>query len=887
MTRPRNAIAPLRLLAVVALAASSPACGGDASVSSEPSEDAGATTFDAALDPSSAPPAPPPDQDGDRVRDRADNCLAVANADQADRDGDGVGDACDNCPTVANFDQLDQNGNHVGDMCEGSSPDDDDDHDGVVNGRDNCFELANPDQADRDGDGRGDACDNCKFVANAAQEDVDHDGLGDACSGLLDPQGDDDGDSVPNASDNCVARSNPDQADRDHDRVGDACDDCAYVANVSQRDSDGDGVGDACVDNHDPSLDDDGDGVPNGVDVCPRVADATQADADRDGVGDACDNCATLANAVQNDADKDGVGDVCEDDDGDGVPNGLDACAGPTTDSDGDGVADACDNCPSIANRSQADSDGDKTGDVCEDDDGDGVPNALDRCAGRPETDGDGDTVPDACDNCPSVANVGQQNIDKDALGDACDVDLSNEPVCAEGASTTTLVPPNLYWVLDRSGSMMYTDNLPDNRWARVSAALDAVAPQLVQSFNVGVAIYPRVPKCEPPGEVLDLGSYVGNPGAFTASYPRSTPDYEADTPTALALRTIREQGWYRLANDPYPNRATAIVLLTDGEPNGANAPAMCSDDLDREGALREVDALAALGLRVFSVGKIGAAADHMQDVANHGMPGWTPGQPNVPWYDVTSTADLIAAFMAIQTSTVSCTLRIDNLPAGTPNYDRMQVILAGSASSRVLDRAEYTLNGGSITLGAAACDAFAKLGAQDPSAAVRVRVPCSEAPSCLPTLELCDGKDNDCDGAIDEGCTPACTPSSEVCNGKDDDCDGMVDEGCPPPGMCTPEVCNGKDDDCDGMVDEECPPPSMCAPEVCNGKDDDCDGMIDESCMSCMPFREICNGKDDDCDGMVDEGCGMCPMQTDEVCDGIDNDCDLEIDEGCPPIVY
>lgn len=39
-----------------------------------------------------------PDDDGDAVLDSEDNCLGVANADQADADRDDVGDACDACP---------------------------------------------------------------------------------------------------------------------------------------------------------------------------------------------------------------------------------------------------------------------------------------------------------------------------------------------------------------------------------------------------------------------------------------------------------------------------------------------------------------------------------------------------------------------------------------------------------------------------------------------------------------------------------------------------------------------------------------------------------------------------------------------------------------------
>jgi hypothetical protein len=44
---------------------------------------------------------PPADADGDGVPDSTDNCLSVANPDQADSDGDGIGDACDPCPATA------------------------------------------------------------------------------------------------------------------------------------------------------------------------------------------------------------------------------------------------------------------------------------------------------------------------------------------------------------------------------------------------------------------------------------------------------------------------------------------------------------------------------------------------------------------------------------------------------------------------------------------------------------------------------------------------------------------------------------------------------------------------------------------------------------------
>lgn len=149
----------------------------------------------------------PPDTDLDGVRNAADNCPLVANADQVDADGDGQGDSCDP----------------------------DDDNDTVADATDNCQFVANADQADNDGDTTGDVCDadddndtvadtadNCQYVANATQADNDGDGIGDACDA------DDDGDSIIDSEDNCPASANTTQLDTDGDHIGDACDPLTY-----------------------------------------------------------------------------------------------------------------------------------------------------------------------------------------------------------------------------------------------------------------------------------------------------------------------------------------------------------------------------------------------------------------------------------------------------------------------------------------------------------------------------------------------------------------------------------------------------------------------------------------------------------------------------------
>lgn len=106
------------------------------------------------------------DLDGDNVTGTADNCLRIANIDQADSDGDGVGDACDVFPDNAD-ESLDSDGDGVGDKSD-------------------ALPFNPRETQDSDGDGIGNINDNCPAVANSNQADADSNGTGDVCEGGTD-----------------------------------------------------------------------------------------------------------------------------------------------------------------------------------------------------------------------------------------------------------------------------------------------------------------------------------------------------------------------------------------------------------------------------------------------------------------------------------------------------------------------------------------------------------------------------------------------------------------------------------------------------------------------------------------------------------------------------
>ena len=283
---------------------------------------------------------------------------------------------------------------------------------------------------------------------------------------------------------------------------------------------------------------------------------------------------------------------------------------------------------------------------------------------------------------------------------------------------------PNVYFVLDRSGSMS-----DSGKWDTVRAVVGQVVRALGPRVNPGVSVFPgaadacdrgleRVPIS--PGDQLTGGADGPTTSAIVSALGRLGA--AGGTPTRGALEAAREslarakgKSFVVLATDGAPNCVTTTCpasqcLLNIDRLNGCapGGPSCCdvagtTACLDGDGAETAVRALASSGVDTYVVGVPGSEtyADVLDRLAHAGgRP--RPATPAYYRVDSTSQADLASALKKV-TAQIAATCEL-KLAAAAP-ADLVNVFLDGAIVPRS-DVDGWRIDGATVTLVGATCAA-------------------------------------------------------------------------------------------------------------------------------------------------------------------------------------
>lgn len=291
---------------------------------------------------------------------------------------------------------------------------------------------------------------------------------------------------------------------------------------------------------------------------------------------------------------------------------------------------------------------------------------------------------------------------------------------------------PNLYFVLDRSGSMNTAQ-----KWPSVITTMGKLAVDLGPRANIGAAVFPDPTSTDTCGPGIEI--FPTMPGDSTAGQPGPTSarlleilgaiTAQGGTPMAATLTALAGH------IQALPGK-TFVILATDGGPNcdaqltcdtaqceaNLESVAPCSPEgpncctpgvgndscLDSAATIAAVGALAASGIPVYVVGVPGPGPyEEPGQILDQLATAGGTARPTEPlFYQATTTdqAELQAIFYQVAArATGSCTLMLDNVP---PDPGEVNVFLDEQPLTQTGPNG-WTIDGQTVTILGDSCTAI------------------------------------------------------------------------------------------------------------------------------------------------------------------------------------